>query len=163
MKRLLLISLCLLAVGVSKGQNIAQGKTATQSSSPYGDNVGGAAKAVDGNTNSVWVGNSSNSVTHTNQESNPWWKVDLSANYDITKIKVYNRTACCPQRLNVAKVFVGNTNSTDPNDYTEVVTLNSGYIKTLNLTNATGRYVMVRIAGRNKILSMAEGKRTERK
>jgi len=139
-------------------ENIALNKTASQSSTAYGENVGGAAKAVDGNTYSVWTGNSSNSVTHTNQQSNPWWKVDLEGLYDISKINIYNRTACCPERLNGAKVYVGNTNSENPNDYTEVGTLtSSSTVQTFDgLSNKIGQFVLIYLPGNNKILSLAE-------
>jgi hypothetical protein len=75
-------------------QNVAQGKATQQSASPYGAS-GTSAAAVDGNTNGVW---DAGSVTHTDEQS-PWWQVDLGATYDIARIRIYNRTDCCRERL----------------------------------------------------------------
>ena len=88
----------LFEVEVYEKENIAFNKDAVQSSTRAAG--GEASRAVDGNTNTNW---SSNSVTHTNQQSNPWWRVDLGKSYDISKINIYNR-AEVPERLNGAKV-----------------------------------------------------------
>ena len=45
---------------------------------------GSASRAVDGNTNSEF---SAGSCTCTNQESSPWWTVDLGATYAIEKVR----------------------------------------------------------------------------
>jgi hypothetical protein len=69
--------------------NIAIGKTATQSSTLYG---GAASRAIDGNTNGFY---SASSVTHTDghatTDPQPWWQVDLGANFVIGTVKVWNR------------------------------------------------------------------------
>ncbi len=71
---------------ISSGTNIAVGKQASQSSTDFG---GPAAYAVDGNTS----GNFDNkTVTHTANEKNPWWQVDLGENVAIDRISVWNRT-----------------------------------------------------------------------
>lgn len=90
-----LATLCCLISSTAHTQNLALGKKAYQSSTPY-PNMGQAGKAVDGNTDGNW---SNGSVTHTNSEANPWWEVDLGAMYDIEKIRVWNRTDCCSERL----------------------------------------------------------------
>merc|ERR1719399_2080996 len=79
---------------------LARGKPTSQSSTGYG---GGASRAVDGNTSGNW-GHSS--CTHTNKNSNEWWKVELGAQYSIDKVVVWNRSDCCADRLNHAKVMV---------------------------------------------------------
>ena len=58
---------------------------------------GGPARAVDGNTNGNWGGNS---VQHTCGEDNPWWKVELApGDYVIKGVEVYNRwDDCCRDR-----------------------------------------------------------------
>jgi hypothetical protein len=80
--------------------NLAQGKPATQSSEIFG---GVASRAVDGNTNGAWSGNS---VTHTNSEDQPWWQVDLGAVYQLQTVRVWNRTDCCSERLSDFYVLV---------------------------------------------------------
>lgn len=84
--------------------NVALGKTARQSSSPYGP-AGEARVAVDGNTNGLWTGWS---VTHTDNQS-PWWEVDLGGVYDISVIRIWNRTDCCRERLTQFQILVGET------------------------------------------------------
>ena len=82
--------------------NLARGKMATQSSTSYG---GAASRAVDGNTD----GNHYNgSVSHTGNQKNPWWQVDLSNSYNIKSIRLWNRTDCCAERLSNFYVLVSN-------------------------------------------------------
>lgn len=89
------------------------------------DGFGLASKAVDGITD----GNFANvSVTHTacvvdaaNQcqgSKNPWWKVDLGAEYEINKVEIWNRTDFCRERLNNFKIRV----SAATGDWTEFST-----------------------------------------
>ena len=73
--------------------NIAKGKSARQSSTGYG---GPAKFAVDGNTSGSYA---AKTITHTNQESKPWWEVDLGGAQTIERIVLWPRTDCCPERL----------------------------------------------------------------
>jgi hypothetical protein len=84
--------------------NVALNKTATQSSTPFGQ-AGSARVAIDGNTNGQWTGGS---VTHTDNQL-PWWEVDLGAVYDISTIRIWNRTDCCRERLTQFRIVVGET------------------------------------------------------
>ena len=72
-----------------------QGKS-TQSSVAAG---GTPERAIDGNTNQVYTGNS---VTHTATEKNPWWLVDLGGVKDIGRIRVLNRADGVESRLDGA-------------------------------------------------------------
>ena len=137
---------------VPNGDNLALSQPATQSTTAFS---GRASRAVDGNTNGNYFGEAS--VTHTQVNSvNPWWRVDLGASYDVSQISIHNRTDCCNTRLNGAVVYVGDTASTNPADYTQVGTLSgSTSVQNLSSVNATGRYVMVRINGTGT-LSLAE-------
>ncbi|MBN02442.1 MAG: hypothetical protein CMJ77_25360 [Planctomycetaceae bacterium] len=67
-------------------ENIALGKTASQSSDSLGGNAG---RAVDGNTDGTF---GVNSTTHTQQEEQPWWEVDLGQESHLNRIKIWNRT-----------------------------------------------------------------------
>lgn len=130
--------------------NLALNKPVLQSGTDFN---GPAERAVDGNRS----GNFNNgSVTHTNLATNPWWRVDLGAVYNLDKINIYNRTDCCSDRLNGALVLVGNTASNTPADYTQVGTLNGDATGFLSEINAQGRYIMVYLPGTNEILSLAE-------
>ncbi|WP_066218257.1 galactose-binding domain-containing protein [Formosa haliotis] len=83
--------------------------TATQSTD-Y-ESHGSASNAIDGNTNSTWGGRSlSHTSGNATLDPEPWWQVDLSANYQIETIKIYNRTDCCSDRLNNFTVEVIDSN-----------------------------------------------------
>ncbi|MCA9246689.1 MAG: hypothetical protein KDA42_06225, partial [Planctomycetales bacterium] len=58
---------------------------ASQSSVASG---GEAKRGNDGNTAQVYA---ENSVTHTNNEKDPWWMVDLKGIKEIVALKIYNR------------------------------------------------------------------------
>lgn len=45
-------------------------------------------------------------ITHTHLEAGAWWQVDLGGLYDITSIKVSNRTSCCSERLDNFSILV---------------------------------------------------------
>lgn len=78
-------------------------KAKTSQSTDYNKNWGRSNRAVDGNTNGKWSGNS---VTHTKHPStiNPWWQVNLKGGHRISKVVVYNRTDCCSERIAGAKI-----------------------------------------------------------
>jgi putative heme-binding domain-containing protein len=71
----------------SDGRNVARQGKAKQSSTAYG---GAASRAIDGNTSGSY---GAGGQTHTAEGSrNPWWEVDLGAEYPIGSIVIYNRT-----------------------------------------------------------------------
>lgn len=132
--------------------NLAQGKTATQSSTLAPEYV--ASRAVDGNTDG---NNLSKSINHTNYEVNPWWQVDLGSATAIESITLWNRTDCCGDRLTNFFVFVANYDMTGKSFGDLVVdstvwrySLGTTAPTTLNIpANTTGRYVRVQLAGTN--------------
>lgn len=83
-------------------KNIAKGGKATQSSTGFG---GPPELAVDGNTNGDY--NVAKSTTHTNQENNPWWEVELTEEAVIEKVVLWNRsdTADVGKRLDNYRVI----------------------------------------------------------
>ncbi len=70
-------------------------------STVYGDAE--ADRAKDGNPDGVYT---NQSVTHTTEETNPWWLLDLGQAKEIGKIAVHNRSDCCGDRLQDAIVEV---------------------------------------------------------
>jgi hypothetical protein len=70
----------------SGGKNVARGGKATQSSVDYN---GPPELAIDGNTSGVF---DEKSTTHTKQETDPWWEVDLGDEREIESITLWNRT-----------------------------------------------------------------------
>jgi len=80
--------LSLAEVQVLQGtENVARAGKATQSSTDY---AGEPQRAIDGNTNGDYF--AANSTTHTKQENNPWWEVDLGADKPVERIALWNRT-----------------------------------------------------------------------
>lgn len=143
-------------------QNIALGKQ-TRQSSDFNNSYAAAFNAVDGNTNGEFRMDPTNTITHTNNGTNPWWEIDLGAVYDISEIKIWNRTdGCCWNWMTKFYVMV----SDEPID--EVSTTEHQYanrhfsftsqgekFKSIN-GNKTGRYVRIFIEGDNKALTLTE-------
>ena len=165
--------LSLAEVQVFAGSNLAQGKTATQSSTLGGYPTAGAGSAVDGNTDGNFP---DGSVTATNLEANPWWQVDLGASTPIGSIVVWNRTDCCGSRLNDYWVFVSDTpflatdtpatlqsrpgtlsfhQTTAPNPFAVIPAPCTGAICPDVILAIQGRYVRVQLSNPN-YLSLAE-------
>ncbi|MCA9111392.1 MAG: DUF1553 domain-containing protein, partial [Planctomycetaceae bacterium] len=67
--------------------NVATEGTASQSSTDFGGNAG---RANDGSTDGDYA--VSNSVSHTAQEDNPWWEVELKELVAIDRVVLWNRT-----------------------------------------------------------------------
>ena len=139
--------------------NFASSGTASQSSNSSG---GVPARAIDGNTNGVWAGSS---VTHTANQNQPWWQVDLGQVRPIEHIQLFNRTDCCSGRLNDVYVFVSETPFTAS---TVAATQSQTGVKTIRHSGtvgaelelpiaALGRYIRVQLGGTG-FLSLAEVK-----
>uniref|UniRef100_G3PGN9 F5/8 type C domain-containing protein n=2 Tax=Gasterosteus aculeatus aculeatus TaxID=481459 RepID=G3PGN9_GASAC len=137
-------------------ENVALRGKATQSTR-YGDEYGAAYNAIDGNRNSFWL---AGSCTHTNEETGPWWRVDLLRPYTVTSIAITNRADCCEERLNGAKVHVGNSikNNGAANPVVGTVDrTDQGELITLTFTeHVEGRYVTVVLPGSGKYLTLCE-------
>jgi hypothetical protein len=85
-------------------ENLALRKPAIQSSTANnGESV--ASLAVDGNTSEKY---SDSSISHTNQERNPWWEVDLGEICKIQEIKIFNRADGVEDRLKEIKITISN-------------------------------------------------------
>jgi len=69
----------------SGGQNVAPKGKASQSTTAF---AGPAKYGNDGNTNGDFT---KKSTTHTAQENNPWWEVDLGKELPIEKLAIWNR------------------------------------------------------------------------
>ncbi len=71
----------------SKGENVARRGVASQSSTAFS---GEAKRGNDGKTDGDFY--KGQSVTHTGEDKEPWWEVDLGADADIERLVVWNRT-----------------------------------------------------------------------
>ena len=62
--------------------------------------AGVAGDAVDGHE----------SLSHTECEQNPWWTVDLQADYPVKEVVLFNRRDCCFDQLSGALVEILDSN-----------------------------------------------------
>ena len=165
---------CLLFVGVSTlapvaaqnstatptpaGSNLALGKSASQSSTLDGKQAG---YAVDGNTDGATA---NNSVSSTQLNAQAWWQVDLGANYNLTDVRIWNRTDTGTEsRLSNFYVLVSDVPFTSM-DLTTArnqagvsgypVSGTAGRPGTVSV-NRSGRYVRVQLVGTD-FLNLAE-------
>ena len=87
---------------IEAGTGVELQKTGTAAQSSTGFSCV-AARASDGNANSSFF---AGSITTTEAEENPWWKVDFGSERAIGRLVVYNRGDCCGDRLSGAIVEV---------------------------------------------------------
>jgi hypothetical protein len=131
-------------------RNIAHNKPARQSST-LGD--AGAAKAVDGNTDGAF---GSGSVSHSLADANAWLEVDLGAVEAIDRIRIWNRTDCCGERLADSWILVSDAPFPD-GEAVEMLRTRPGVWSRANFAAGTrletstpglrGRYVRVQLSG----------------
>jgi hypothetical protein len=135
--------------------NVAPFKPAQQSSA--WDDLG-PEKAVDGLLNGT-----EQEVSHTENEFQAWWQVDLLEVVDIDEIVLWNRTDCCQSRLSDFHVLVSNNpftsfdlqstiNQTGVTDYYHPGPAGR---ETRFSIQRNGRYVRVQLSGTN-YLQLAE-------
>lgn len=61
---------------------------------------------MDGNHNGIW---DNGSCTHTDCETEPWWRVDLGSPRSVSAVMVKNREDCCGERIKGAQIHVGDS------------------------------------------------------
>uniref|UniRef100_A0A8P4FWQ5 F5/8 type C domain-containing protein n=1 Tax=Dicentrarchus labrax TaxID=13489 RepID=A0A8P4FWQ5_DICLA len=133
--------------------NIARFGKVTQSSL-YGNAV--PERAIDGNRASNW---GQGSCTHTKQDKNPWWSLDLLKTYKINTVTITNRRDCCSKRINGAEIRIGNSLNNNGNDNprcTVISSVSPGTSKTFKCNGMEGRYVSIVIPGRSEYLTLCE-------
>eukprot|EP00058_Branchiostoma_floridae_P002515 XP_002588003.1 hypothetical protein BRAFLDRAFT_125400 [Branchiostoma floridae] len=130
-------------------RNVARGKAALATSTAWD---GAAARAVDGNTDSNYGGGS---CTHTNNEANPSWRVDLGMTYAIDRVVIYNRRDCCGDRLNNFNIHIGDNPSVLENPKCGG-NHQAGNVITVSCSEMQGRYVFIRLPGSSRALTLCE-------
>ena len=142
-----------LVLRVNRGQssneisqiNLAITGQAEQSSTTHG---GAASRAIDGNVNGFYR---QRSVTHTANDSNSWWQVELDSVSQIDQIEIYNRTdSCCVARLSNFSVSL--LDEDDNVVWTQFYSSTPSPSIVIDV-NAVGKKVRVNLNG---ILSLAE-------
>ncbi|XP_068592336.1 fucolectin-1-like [Cebidichthys violaceus] len=137
-------------------ENVALRGKATQSDR-WGDALGAASNAIDGNRENTY---GSGSCTHTEQETNPWWRVDLLESYIVTSVIITNRGDCCENRINGARIHIGNSlvgNGAANPQVGKILRTDPGESVTLTFPQRVeGRYVTVVLPGSQKHLTLCE-------
>ncbi|XP_072051771.1 uncharacterized protein [Amphiura filiformis] len=116
--------------------------------------------AVDGGTATVYT---SGSCTHTDSNATAWWKVDMEAEYCVTKVTILNRSGCCPDRLWGSIVRVGSSSDHTENTQCGTAITSSqapagGWAEVICTETIRGRFISVQVDG---ILTMCEVKAYE--
>ncbi|KAI8512315.1 hypothetical protein Bbelb_089540 [Branchiostoma belcheri] len=132
--------------------NLASGRPTFQCSVAWG---GPPARAVDGNRSPHWA---HNSCTHTNEENDPWWYVDLGRVVTVDHVTIVNRRDCCSERITPFNVHVGYSTNVASNPrcggnhhFPPTETEHNVHCGGLR-----GRYVGIRLPGKKRILTLCE-------
>uniref|UniRef100_A0A673VZK5 Fucolectin tachylectin-4 pentraxin-1 domain-containing protein n=1 Tax=Salmo trutta TaxID=8032 RepID=A0A673VZK5_SALTR len=133
--------------------NVALKGVASQSSL---NGYGNAHNAIDGNRESDYY---KRSCTHTAQNTNPWWRVDLLDVYRVTAVSITNRGDDVPERLDGAEIRIGNSLENNGINNPRCVVIShipAGKTYTFQCNEMEGRYVVVVIPGRSEWLTLCE-------
>uniref|UniRef100_A0A3B3ZRQ7 Fucolectin tachylectin-4 pentraxin-1 domain-containing protein n=1 Tax=Periophthalmus magnuspinnatus TaxID=409849 RepID=A0A3B3ZRQ7_9GOBI len=139
----------------SSKPNVAVKGQAVQSSTLY---PAAANRAIDGRRDTYYT---ESSCSHTQEETAPWWRVDLGQIFVVSTIKVTNRGDCCPERLDGAQIHIGNSLQNNGNNNPRCATithipLGDTFSFTCESGKMTGRYVNLVLPGDKKILTLCE-------
>ncbi|KAM4651381.1 uncharacterized protein O3C94_013875 [Discoglossus pictus] len=128
----------------------------TSQSSTY-DKFGNSANAIDGSKNTRYM---SGHCSHTDLDIEPWWRVDLTDVYNVTKVKIMNRGDCCNIRIKGAEIRIGNSQEkggTKNPRCAKIASMDLGEEETY-ICGMVGRYVTVTIPGKAAYLTLCEVK-----
>lgn len=147
-----------ISFGAIAPKNLALRGKATQSNlidNPYSGYCD-ASNAIDGNRNPhLFEG----SCSSTDDQTNPWWRVDLLDSYIITSVTITNRGDAVPERINGAEVHIGNSKLNNCLGILVgvIASIPAGRSLTLSWSKGVeGRYVTVLLPGSSKILTLCE-------
>uniref|UniRef100_A0A803J4A7 Fucolectin uncharacterized LOC100491211 n=1 Tax=Xenopus tropicalis TaxID=8364 RepID=A0A803J4A7_XENTR len=96
-----------------------------------------------------------NPCSHTQEDYQPWWRLDLQKRYKVETVVIVNRRDCCSSRLLAAEIRIGDSVDNN-NPVCGTVTDVSQLTITLCCNGMEGRYVSVVIPGREEFLSLCE-------
>uniref|UniRef100_A0A673HFX1 Fucolectin tachylectin-4 pentraxin-1 domain-containing protein n=1 Tax=Sinocyclocheilus rhinocerous TaxID=307959 RepID=A0A673HFX1_9TELE len=94
------------------------------------------------------------SCSHTNPQTDPWWKVDLLNEYKVNRVAITNRLSKYYYRINGAVIRI--TDVLSVCRCAVVSTIPSGATANFSCGGIEGRYVTVHIPGDLKILTLCE-------
>ncbi|XP_068109255.1 uncharacterized protein [Hyperolius riggenbachi] len=139
----------------SEGENLAFRGISSQSST-Y-DKFGDPENAIDGSVITRYM---SKHCSHTDLDIEPWWRVDLTKVFNITKVKILNRGDCCAERIEGAEIKIGNSpekGGTRNPRCAKISSLGLGKEEEY-ICGIVGQYVTVTIPGRAAYLTLCEVK-----
>ncbi|KAK2913234.1 hypothetical protein Q8A67_001633 [Cirrhinus molitorella] len=148
-----ILTLCEVGVYVIFPDNLATGRNVTQSST-YGTWFAGRAIDFSPGSTALW-----SSCSSTDIQTNPWWRVDLSYIYRVSRVVITNRLDCCPERINGAEIRIGNSleNNGNNNPICAVISsISAGVSSTYLCNDMEGQYVNLVIPGDSKYLTLCE-------
>ena len=120
--------------------------TVTQSSEDAG---GSPSRAVDGNTDGNYGGNS---CTHTRNDDQAWWRVDLQQDIKVQKVAIWNRADCCGQRLSNFEIRVGRSGNWRENSKCgDKYSIRQGEKMEIDCGGLVGSIVFVVLQGKNHL------------
>ncbi|XP_056381042.1 uncharacterized protein LOC130276137 [Hyla sarda] len=135
--------------------NIALKGIATQSST--NSYLGSAGNANDGSLAANYL---RAQCSYTKKDSEPWWMVNLRAQYKIMSVTITNRVLeCCRERIFGAEIRIGNDPSKGGtlNPRCGVISsIESGETLSFSCQGMVGQYVTVTIPGREEHLVLCE-------
>uniref|UniRef100_A0A673HFV7 Uncharacterized LOC107720486 n=1 Tax=Sinocyclocheilus rhinocerous TaxID=307959 RepID=A0A673HFV7_9TELE len=103
--------------------------------------------------------NAWSSCSSTIVQTNPWWRVDLSYIYRVSRVVITNILDCCAERINGAEIRIGHSleNNGNNNPICAVISsIPAGVSSTYICNNMEGRYVNLFIPGYSKYLTLCE-------
>ncbi|MEQ2238615.1 hypothetical protein ILYODFUR_034928 [Ilyodon furcidens] len=111
--------------------------------------------AIDGYREGRW---SQGSCSATNNDFNPWWRLDLGRTHKVFSINVTNRVEY-HTRINGAEIRIGDSldNNGNNNPRCAVIsTISPGFTETFQCNGMNGRFINIVIPGRNEYLTLCE-------
>lgn len=111
--------------------------------------------AIDGYPEGLW---DSGSCSATNNDFNPWWRLDLGSTHRVFTLKITNRVEL-HTRINGAEIRIGESldNNGNNNPRCAVIsTIAPGFTETFQCKGMDGRYINIVIPGRNEYLTLCE-------
>uniref|UniRef100_A0A3Q4MIT8 Fucolectin tachylectin-4 pentraxin-1 domain-containing protein n=1 Tax=Neolamprologus brichardi TaxID=32507 RepID=A0A3Q4MIT8_NEOBR len=133
--------------------NLALKQKAVQSSTS--GTVGIAGKAVDGNRDT----NYQRCCTHTSEDLDPWWRVDLLAVYKVSAVTIINRQDAVIERILGAQILIGNSLEQNGNQNPScgmIKSLDGTPTYTFQCNEMEGRYIIVIIPGTKRYMTLCE-------
>ncbi|XP_015226546.1 PREDICTED: fucolectin-like [Cyprinodon variegatus] len=137
---------------IKPGENMAIYGKASQST-VYPGAI--ANNAIDGNREARF---DLGSCSATNNDFNPWWRLDLGKTHKVFSISITNRLEV-HTRINGAEIRIGDSldNNGNNNPRCAVIsTISPGFTETFQCNGMDGRFINIVIPGRNEFLTLCE-------